>query len=287
MKVIIIYNPNSTGDSEANAKNLARQLKDAHVDVVTKKTTHAGHGEEIAAKLAKENEDAVLISSSGDGGYHEVVNGALSRKSSKLVVGVLASGNANDHASSLGSDSLATAIIHKDFHYIDTIKVTSTMHGKPWVRYAHSYVGIGVTANAAKKLTEDRPNVFTEKWIVARSLFSFNYVKIQEHGEAKRFSSMLFGNVEKMSKVIKLSEGSSVTDGKFEMSSIRFHSKLRLVAYLISAATIGLTKSRSVSKYECVTLKSLPIQLDGEVYELDAKSKLVIESVRRNLHCVL
>ncbi len=37
MKVIIIYNPNSTGDSAANAKELAQQLKEHSVDVTLKK----------------------------------------------------------------------------------------------------------------------------------------------------------------------------------------------------------------------------------------------------------
>ena len=202
-------------------------------------------------------------------------------------MGVLASGNANDHSTAIGSDSLAKAIIDEDFHHIDTVKVTATVKGKSWVRYAHSYVGIGVTATAAKSLTEDRPNIFTEKWIVARSLLSFSYVKLIEDGKKRRYSSLLFGNISTMSKVIKLSENSSVTDGKFEMSAIRFRSKLRLIAYLLTAATFGLKKSRSLKKFEATTVSPLPIQLDGEVYVIDANSKLVIESVKRNLYCVL
>lgn len=50
MKVIIIYNPNSTGDSESNAKELARQLRKDKISVETRPTKHAGHGEEIAAR---------------------------------------------------------------------------------------------------------------------------------------------------------------------------------------------------------------------------------------------
>lgn len=287
MKVVVIFNPNSTGGSEENAKELARQLRNLKIDVSVRKTTHAGHGEEIAAKYAKENKDIVLISSSGDGGYHEVVNGVLSAGKTKLVVGVLASGNANDHSSALSSDSLAKAIKNRAFEYIDTIKVTATVNGKPWVRYAHSYAGVGVTANAAKRLTEDRPNAFTEKWIVAKSLLSFNYVKIKEDDKVRRYSSMLFGNIDRMSKVMKLSGNSSVKDGKFEISRIRFRSKLRLVIYLLTAATKGLKRSRSISHYEFAAIKALPIQLDGEVYVIDTGSKVRIESIQKNLHCVL
>ena len=287
MKTVIIYNPNSTGDSEANARALAKQLKAANIDVLTIKTTHAGHGEEIAAQYARSGEAIILISSSGDGGYHEVVNGALSLSSKKLIVGVLPSGNANDHYSAIGSGSLADSIEHKKFQRIDTIKVTSKIDGKPWVRFAHSYAGIGVAADAAKTLTEDRPNALSEKWIVARALFSFDYVKLKEKRKTRRYSSLLFGNINTMSKVLKLSDDASVKDGKFELSAIRFRSKIRLLLYFMSAATIGLKQSRSLKRAVYRTVDALPIQLDGEVFVLDANSKLKIESVKQNLHCVL
>lgn len=287
MKTVIIYNPNSTGDSESNAKELARQLREKGIEVSTRKTTHAGHGEEIAEAYAKRDEDIILISSSGDGGYHEVVNGALRYDTKHFVVGVLPSGNANDHHSALGSGSLAASIAAKKFRRIDTIKVTATMDGKPLVRYAHSYVGMGVTAVAAKKLTEDRPNLITEKWIVIKSLFSFRYIKLKERDDIRRYSSLLFGNIDRMSKVIKLSQGASVTDGKFEVSSIRFHSKFRLLGYLISAATIGLNDSQSMQKFSCVTLNPVAMQLDGETVTIDAQSPITIESLKQNLHCVL
>lgn len=287
-KVVIIYNPNSTGDGEANAKALARELKAADISVSLRGTTHAGHGEEIAAHYAKKNEEIVLISSSGDGGYHEVINGALSLENSKLIVGVLPSGNANDHYTAIGSGSLAEAIQKQKVRSIDTIKVSATINGKPWVRYAHSYVGIGVTATAARSLTEERPNAFTEKWIVARSLFSFRSVKIIENGDSRHYSSLLFGNIDTMSKVIKLSDKASVSDGKFEMSRIRFRSKFRLLAYLLTAATVGLKRTQSLQEYEFKTTEhSLPIQLDGEVYEIDKNASVVIESVKQNLRCVL
>lgn len=287
MNVVIIFNPNSTGDSESNAKELAKQLKGYGVSVSTRKTTHAGHGEEIAEAYAKSGKSIVLISSSGDGGYHEVINGALKNGQGKLVVGVLPSGNANDHYSALGSGDLAKSIKNKKFKDIDTIKVSATVKGSAWVRFAHSYAGIGVTAIAAKRLTEDRPNAFTEKWIVAHSLFSFSYTKLRFKNDTKRFSSILFGNIDRMSKVISLSDNSSVTDGKFEMSSIRFRSKLRLIGYLLTAATIGLKQTESLKKFTFQTVKPMPIQLDGEVITIDQGSDVTIESEKQNLRCVL
>lgn len=287
MKVVILYNPNSTGDSESNAKELVRQLKQKGVSATTRGTTHAGHGEEIAADYAKSGEPIVLISSSGDGGYHEVVNGALAHTASRLVVGVLPSGNANDHHGALGSGKLAEAIANNDSIDIDTIKITATVDGKPWTRYAHSYAGLGVSAVAAKRLTEDRPNIITEKWIVAKSLFSFRYTRLYEQGKKKRYSSLIFSNIDTMSKVMKVSDESSVTDGKFEISGIRFHSKLRLIAYLLTAATFGLKHAVAVRRFDCQVIDATPIQLDGEVYTIDAGSNLTVKAVQQNLSCVL
>jgi len=287
MRTVIIYNPNSTGNSEANARRLAGQLRERNEKVSVRKTQFARHGEEIAASYAKQKEEIVLISSSGDGGYHEVVNGVLRHPARHIVVGVLPSGNANDHFSALGSGNLAKRIANRNFRFIDTIKVSATIDGKPWVRYAHSYVGLGVTAVAAKQLTVERPDARTEKWIVARSLSSFRYVKVKEAGRTRRYSSLVFGNIDRMSKVIKLSESSSVSDGKFEVVRIPFYSKLRLLAYLLTAATVGLKDSPSEKRYECQTIKPVSIQLDGEVYKIDGNSNLVVEAIKQNLHCVL
>ena len=287
MRVVIIYNPNSTGDSEANAKQLAAQLRAEGLRVATRPTKFAKHGEEIAARYAKKDEEIVLISSSGDGGYHEVVNGVLRHPAQKITIGVLPSGNANDHYAAMETGTLVESIRDKKFRAIDSIKVTATIDGKPWVRYAHSYVGIGVTARAAKQLTIKRPNAITEKWIVLHSLLSFRYVKVKENVHTRRYSSVIFSNIDRMSKVIKLSEHASITDGKFEINKISFHSKFRLIGYLITAATIGLKQPPSVKRYECQTLASTPIQLDGEAYILDAHSPLRIESIRQNIQCVL
>lgn len=287
MKVVIIYNPNSTGNGKENAKRLARQLRKEGLDVKTLETKFAKHGEEIAAKYAKEDEEIILISSSGDGGYHEVVNGVLKHPARRIVVGVLPSGNANDHYSATASGDLVAAIRDEKFRKIDTIKVIGSIDGEQWIRYAHSYVGIGVTARAARQLTVERPNVISEKWIVLRSLLSFRYSKVKEKKHTKRYSSLVFGNIDRMSKVVRLSENNSITDGKFEVAAIEFHSKLRLIGYLLTAATVGLKQSPSAKRYKCKTIGPLHIQLDGEVYTLDANSKLVIESAHQNLRCVL
>lgn len=290
MNIIILYNPNSTGNSKQNALDLAKQLrtaKDSSLTVNVKATTHAGHAEEIAARHAKTGKQILLVSSSGDGGYHELINGALSQKSSRVITGLLPSGNANDHHSAVGSSEIADDIVAKNFRKVDTIQVSGTIHGRAWTRYAHSYAGIGVGAKAARDITDARPNVVTEKWLVMRSLFSLHPVRIIESGKSRHYSSLIFSNIPQMSKVIKLSKDTSVTDGKFEVNGIRFRSKLRLIAYLLRATTTGLKQYRSTTSYTFTTTKPLLVQLDGETYTLDAHTKVTVRGIKQNLRCVV
>lgn len=287
MKVEILYNPNSTGSGKDDAQALARELKKKNISTKVRKTEYAGHAEKIASGYATTDTEIVLISASGDGGYHEVVNGVVSKHPKRTVVGVLPSGNANDHHTALGGSSFVSSIVKKKYQRIDVIKVEARVDGKPWTRYAHSYAGIGVTAYAAKRLTDERPNSVTEKWIVARSLFSFRSTKIKVDKKTRRYSSMLFGNIDRMSKVMTLSDHSSVKDGKFEVNSIRLHSKLRLILYLIGLATIGARDSRHLKKFTFHTIRKMAIQLDGEVFIIDGRTRVVVSSEKHALRCVL
>lgn len=283
---IILYNPNSTGDSMANAEVLVQELTSAGIVAAALPTEHADHAEELGRQFAKDPSVKVVISASGDGGYHDLINGVLTVLDTRLSVAVLPSGNANDHATVLQQRPLAEALIDHKPQKIDLIKIQSTIDGKPWTRYAHSYAGIGVSAIAAHRITKERPSKLTEKWIVLHSLVSFHSVKLRRLGKVRRYSSVVFGNIGTMSKVIKVSEEASVFDGKFEVSVIRFRSKFRLLAYLFTAASVGLKVERAVEKYELETVRKTPIQVDGESFVIDAGAALTFESAPGALRCL-
>ena len=99
-KIAIIYNPNSTGDSKQNAEELADHLKKQlpeSVVIALEATQHAGHAEDLAHELASGKQKVLLVSSSGDGGFNEVLNGLLAADNPNAAAVVLPSGNANDH----------------------------------------------------------------------------------------------------------------------------------------------------------------------------------------------
>src|SRR4051812_3140048 len=99
--ITIIYNPISTGSSKKNAEKLYRELLQTPLkDIVyLRATEYAGHAEELAYELATASQRPLVISSSGDGTYNEVVNAMLKAKEEgrSAVCGLLPSGNANDH----------------------------------------------------------------------------------------------------------------------------------------------------------------------------------------------
>ena len=98
-RVVVIFNPNSTGDAPALARELEHDLHERlpGLDVVLRPTERAGHARDLARDAAREGRP-LIVSVSGDGGYNEVVNGLMDARNPHAVCTVLGAGNANDHA---------------------------------------------------------------------------------------------------------------------------------------------------------------------------------------------
>lgn len=287
-RVVILYNPKSTGDGKTNAERLIAQLHKVSPKLETelKKTEYAGYGEELARQYSLQNPLTLLISSSGDGGYHELINGVLVGNTKNVITSLLPSGNANDHHRAVDTGLLTEHIVANKVQHIDVLKISATVDDKPWSRYGHSYVGIGLTPVVGKELTKKKLNFFNEKWLVLKYLFDFTHVSVLIDGKKVRYSSLIFSNIAQMSKVVHLSKESSITDGKFEISALRYQSKFSLLAYLFRAVTIGLEENASVTKFEFRTLKKLLIQIDGEDFTLDAGSAVKIQSAHNALRII-
>lgn len=162
--IVIIYNPYSTGPSKEQAFLFAKQLKAAKksVDVTCLATKHAGHSEELGREYALQNKPYILISSSGDGSYHDLINGVLSVPDNKIITGLLPGGNANDHYNAIHTEDVVDRMLRAQATTIDTIRVDARIDSKPWTRYAHSYAGIGLTSHIGETLTKTKLNRFRE-----------------------------------------------------------------------------------------------------------------------------
>lgn len=272
--VTIIYNPNSTGPGHDNAKKFAERLSHAGLKVNLKATDHPGHGYEIARQVANNSPSAMIISSSGDGGYHEVVNGVLDSRHPQVVTGVLPSGNANDHYHALHRGNTIRRIVTGDIDTIDVLKLT---YGHRH-RYAHSYIGLGLTSQIGEVLTRAKLNPLVESWLVCTHLFKIRPVKIRHDGHIHRYDHLVLGNIDRMSKYMKLSKTGTYDDGKFEVVKIREGSFIGLIGHLLRSVIGRKKPAYRVANFAFETLRPLTIQLDGEALQLAESTRVRVES---------
>lgn len=289
--ITIIFNPNSTG----NGKQLAEELRDALIKKDSKlpvklvPTTHAGHAETLARKAALATKRPLVMSASGDGGYHEVVNGVMTanHKGAHAVVGLLPAGNANDHYQHMHNTDIVKSIVKQKEQQLDLLTLKTRSHNKSLERYSHSYIGIGLTSKVGRELNKTKLNWFNEIAIVLRVLFFLHPVCILVDGKICTYDSLVFSNIAKMSKVLTLSKEASATDGRFEMTAFKTRSKLKLMSALIHASTVGLTGQEQLREYTFKTVKPILVQLDGEISKIDADSDVEIGIMRKALACIV
>jgi len=289
--IAVIYNPNSTGSSKELAETFAaavrKLLPKQKVELIA--TEHAGHAEELAYSLAKASKHPLIVSSSGDGGYNEVINGALKaqREGAHPTTGLLPAGNANDHFTNLNKHDLVELVAKDVTRNIDVLKFTYTKNGTQIERYAHSYIGFGLTPFVGKELNKNKLNLINEVWIVARAILGVKSVKLTVGAKTRRYDSIVLSNIDKMSKYLKISQPSGITDGKFEVTTFRKRNKISLIGMLLKASFIGLKEDAKVSTYTVRTINKTILQADGEIVTIDAHTTVTITAEKQLLNCVI
>lgn len=265
--IVILYNPNSTGKSQQKARQLERDLKAAipNVRLRLRPTKRRGHAEAMTYRTALTSRHPLVISVSGDGGYNEVVNGAMhaQRLGRKITVGLVPAGNANDHYATRHRGDFIKRISTGDEDAIDLIRV----HSRRLTRFGHSYVGLGLTPVASEELNAHKLNLWQEIKIVTNVLLHLKPVRIIVDGEMRSYDSLIFSNVNRMSKVLRVPKHSG-DDNTVEMSHYYYPNKLKLIAALVHAAVVGLDTKESVNSFTFRTIQRTPLQIDGEVVKL-------------------
>jgi diacylglycerol kinase (ATP) len=293
--VLLVYNPNSSGGGEGKAHTLARDLRrlapDLDVELVP--TEYAGHARRIAESAARTYRPLV-VSVSGDGGYNEVVDGAMSAGDglhTGTVVAVASAGNANDHRRVTRRRPLAEAIADGVVERLDVLRLTV---GPNPPRYAHSYIGLGITPVVALSLERSGKGSLRELATTVREFLRFRPFEIEleafegqsDHGVgvgeflgAHCYDSLIMANLSEMAKYVRLSDTGDPADGRFEIVAIPHRGRLRLLFTGIRAAVRGLGWQPSARRLRFRTLGELPLQLDGEVITLPGDLSVVIELV--------
>ena len=284
--VEIVFNPNSTGDAQERAEELAKQLAERapELPVQLRPTERAGHGREIARDAARAGRPLV-VSVSGDGGYNDVVNGLMEAGVDSAYAAVLAAGNANDHRRVTRERPLADAIIDGDVSKLDLLRMSVDDGREP--RYAHSYIGLGITPTVALELEKGGKGSIKEVISTIRTFSRFRPFQIETDSGTETFDSVIFANIREMAKFAVLSEEGRPDDGRFEVVVLRHTAKWRVLATAVRAAIRGLGPQPTAREYRFRTVNPMPVQVDGEVSEFERGVGVTVEIVPGALHTVL
>jgi diacylglycerol kinase (ATP) len=288
-RIVIVFNPHSTGDAPRSAEQLRGELvrRLPAVPVQLRPTEHAGHARDIARQVAATGRP-LIVSVSGDGGYNEVVDGVMQAGNDQAVCAVRAAGNANDHRRTTKEHHLADAIVAGDVRRIDLLRLTLTHGAGTEVRYAHSYIGVGLTPVVAVDLEQGGKGSWREIVAVVRGFARFRPFPVRlEDGRRRTVDSLVFANISQMAKYATLSAGAAPDDGLFEVVTQQHTGRLRVLATAVRAATRGLGPQPSTTHYGFTALSPMPLQLDGELVELAADTAVAVDIAPRALATVV
>jgi diacylglycerol kinase (ATP) len=274
--VELIFNPNSTGNAHERAEQLHRELAERlpELPATLRPTEHAGHGREIARDAARSGHPLV-VSVSGDGGYNDVVNGLMDAGSDTAYAAVLAAGNANDHRRVTRDRPLADAIVAGDVTRMDLLKMSVDDGREP--RFAHSYIGLGITPTVALELERGGKGSIREIISTIRTFSRFRPFQIETDSGTESFDSVIFANIREMAKYAVISEEGSPEDGRFEVIILRHTAKWRVLAFALRAAIRGLGPQPTARHYGFRTVDPMPVQIDGEVSGFEAGVSVTVE----------
>ncbi|MFZ1484304.1 MAG: diacylglycerol kinase family protein [Candidatus Saccharimonadales bacterium] len=280
--VWIIYNPNSTGDSKSKAHAFSALLKKHKVQATCIPTEYAGHAEKIAKKTAESEPNPIIFSSSGDGGYNEVINGVLASNAPKTICGVLPAGNANDHYHAVHRGHVAKRVAAGDFDVIDCIAVDI---GKV-TRYAHSYIGLGLTPQIGQELTKRKLSPVVEAWVVFTKLFRITPVKISYDGKVQFYDHLVISNIPKMAKYISIAPNANISDGLLELTTVRSGSFITLLRHLLKRIVSADADPKQIEAFEFICERATTLQLDGEVVRLMNGQKVTVRCAPKHLRTI-
>lgn len=289
--IAVIFNPNSTGDAPGNARQLKRQLRVAlpRASVILLPTKYAGHAEKLAYDFAKKYKTPLIVSASGDGGYNEVINGALRAEAegAKPICAVLPSGNANDHARAVQQKPLLDLILSAKVSRLDVLKVVTHHASEPSLtRYAHSYIGLGLTPKVALELNKNKLNTWEEVRIVFKAFWRLRPVPIRYNRRTISVDSLICSIVPSMAKIINLALTAKPQDGLFEVTVTRHRHKLILLLNLIRGALLHLGRARRTTTVSFTLLQPSPLQLDGEIKHLPKNAEVTVTICPRRLRTI-
>jgi diacylglycerol kinase (ATP) len=267
--ITIIYNPKSSGESSLEAQELYGQIRQTlpEVGVEVVATKYAGHAADVAEITCRTRVDSIIVAVGGDGTYNEIVNGIMRVPSRQRSVSlVVPAGNANDHATMLGTEKqVIERLVGGITQPLDIIKVS--VHnpvGEDILRFAHSYVGFGSSGRVARWIDDHRVGRVAEKIAVVRELVRPQQFEIVADGRMKYLFSLVCGNIGHMAKYMTLGKKADPSDGKIEVVETPAVSRMRLLREVAGSVAGSGPKPKKVARYSFMLMSGVQAQFDGE-----------------------
>jgi hypothetical protein len=136
---------------------------------------------------------------------------------------------------------LVAAIPDGRARHLDLLRVTVQTNDAVWSRYAHSYIGFGLTPLMAIGLKKDKKGTVMDLMSVMRTFNSLEPVEIvRAGGEQELYDSPVFANVARIAKYGRMSNSGRPDDGLLEVVSCPHRGRWRIALTVLRAATVEL-----------------------------------------------
>lgn len=281
-RIAIIANPASTRNGYHKARVLEKKLhrvaRSTPINVELIPTQYARHAQDLVYSDCLGFKRPLVISVSGDGGFHEVVEGVMRLKSEAKIdatVGLLKAGNANDHFHSvvkMSADQLIECALKGHATRIDLLEFRISSRGEERTIFTPSYAGFGLTAEAADQLSLRHYGPVAQYFLLPQHTFKRHRpIRIVAGGEERLLSSLSFHNIDRMAKQLKFPQVQP-DNGKMAMLAIGDIGKLRIIKLALHGATKGFKNLPETSAFSFQVLDDTLAQFDGEVYPIEAGS---------------
>lgn len=275
-KLIMIMNPHSgLRQGPQILDDVLPIFANAGINLDIQKTTHAGHGDEMAELMSLQDVDGICAIG-GDGTLHEVLNGMMRRKDGKrLPLGLIPGGIGNSLMHDLQTtDPLKAAERIAGFapQPMDLMKVECP----DMICYAFNIAAFGMMVSANIKAEELR--VFGRKRYDVAALWEIIFhrhhkaILTVDNGKAEEddYAFITGMNTIHMGLGMKVAPRAEIDDDKLDLLLVRRARRHQLIGMLKKVYTGEHVRApqleyRQVTSFSITTLRPAPLNIDGEI----------------------
>jgi YegS/Rv2252/BmrU family lipid kinase len=184
---------------------------------------------QIAHEAASRYELVVAVG--GDGTVLEVAGGILSSAATRTALGIVPFGTGNDFARNSGIHNEAhahDALMQGQTRFVDVIEARCLVEGKPAVRHALLFAGVGIIGESLKQTTTQVKRLFGQRFAypvgMLRALWSYRspFMRITCDGQSfeGRFLFAGVSNSETAGGGMKIAPGAQTDDGLLNVNLV-------------------------------------------------------------------